>query len=161
MIEMGDLKLNMDLRAGEIKCHRLVDLVLTPDGDLALTQSDHEMGQQTMLVYFATPKGEMIDPDEGSVFFDYMHKPLTKNRMASLSVELRAELGEFFPELGVYRVTLTQTDHRRVFLTVHCSVGALTYLFSPEDVLHLNMQLAQTRESLRWGVDDVMPGGVY
>lgn len=158
---MGDLKLNVDLRAGEIKCHRLVDILLTADGDLALTGTDQETMMQKLLIYFATPKGEMVDPLEGSVFYDYMHKSLTANHLASMSVVVRRDLVKFFPELGVFRVALRKAERRNVFMTIHCSDGALEYLFSPEDVLDLQSKLSQSWESFKWEVGDVMGGGVY
>ncbi len=157
----GDLKLSMDLRAGELKCHRLVDLVLTASGDLALTETSQETAEQRLAVYFATPKGEMVLPWEGSILYSYLHAPLTPDVLAGLAVDLAADLKLVFPELGNIHVTLRKADQRKIYMNVICSEQAFEYLFSPEDVLELYSKLLQTYEIFRYELERQMGGGVY
>lgn len=157
----GDLKLSMDLRAGELKCHRLVDLMLTAAGDLALTETPQETFQQKLAVYLATPKGEMVLPWEGSILYSYLHKPLSSDVLANLAVDLAADLKLVFPELGSVRVSLKKADQRKIYMNVICSNQAVEYLFDPSEVLELYSKIIQTYEVFNYELERQMGGGIF
>lgn len=157
----GDLKLDFDWRLGEIKCHSMVDLALTSDGDLALTADAQEDFQQQLVTYWATPKGEMIDPEEGSSIYKYLRKPLTPDIIKEMELDIAADYKEFFPEIGVTSVVIKRAERNKLFMTIYCSDETLEFLWNPDDVLEFNRIISGSGILYTPGVEQVLSGGIY
>ncbi len=158
---MADLKINQRFESGEIKCHWEVDLVLTPDGDIALTSTPAEELQQRLLVYWATPKGEMLDPHEGSSIYQYLHKPLTPDTLQEMALDIKNDLQESFPELAVTSVKIQRGDRNYIYMIVYCSEGALKFLCTPDGIIEFNKMITESGIKYTPGVLVVQDGSVY
>lgn len=97
-----DFKFNLDLRSGYVRCHNRGDLVNTPDGDIALTESYSEYLLQRIIIWLATPKGEVPnDPDVGCVLHDFLFYKQTPQNLYRLAKELEYDAKVQFPDLGI------------------------------------------------------------
>jgi len=94
---------------------------------------------QKLILYFAIPKGEVIDePTVGCCLHNYLFDKLTDNTICLLEMEMADELKSQIPELGVHKVSAEQTDTESVKLTI---TGYSTWLLniSREDLLDINL----------------------
>ena len=161
LVEMvGDLKLNMDLSMGELKCHRSVDLVLTPDGDLALTRTDSELMHQRLLLFLATPKGELLDPEQGSTFYEYLHRPVTGDNIASLRVNLEYDLKKWFPEFGVTRVSISVIGRNSIYVVVYMADDAIRFLYDPGEVVQMSNMISESLRPYEWVTTETSRGSI-
>ena len=94
---------------------------------------------QKLIIYFAIPKGEVIDdPDVGCCLHNYLFDGLTDSTIAELENKMEAELQRQIPEIGVHRVTAKIKDSESVQITI---LGFNTWLLnvSREDLLDINL----------------------
>lgn len=96
----GDLLTNMNFGAGRTICHRAVDLVLTPNGDLAITPDDDTRILQTFMLYLFTAKGERTDPTVGCALTTILHKRLNANTLNEAEKSIQEDLKKLFPKQG-------------------------------------------------------------
>jgi hypothetical protein len=96
----GDLLTNMNFGAGRTICHRAVDLVLTPNGDLAITPDDDTRILQTFMLYLFTAKGERTDPTIGCALTTILHKRLNSNTLNEAEKSIQEDLKKLFPKQG-------------------------------------------------------------
>ncbi len=96
----GDLLTNMNFGAGRTICHRAVDLVLTPNGDLAITPDDDTKILQNFMLYLFTAKGERTDPTVGCSLTTILHKRLNANTLNEAEKSLQEDLKRLFPNQG-------------------------------------------------------------
>lgn len=96
----GDLLTNMNFGAGRTICHRAVDLVLTPNGDLAITPDDDTRILQTFMLYLFTAKGERTDPTMGCALTTILHKRLNANTLNEAEKSIQEDLKKLFPKQG-------------------------------------------------------------
>ena len=96
-----DLKTNDAITGGVSKCHGGRDLLLTPTGDIALTEDGHDNMTQRLALWILTPKGELTDPKAGNSYYSYRHAKMTRDNMAFLAGDLLADLRYSFPEWQV------------------------------------------------------------
>ncbi len=96
----GDLLTNMNFGAGRTICHRAVDLVLTPNGDLAITPDDDTRVLQTFMLYLFTAKGERTDPTLGCALTTILHKRLNANTLNEAEKSIQEDLKKLFPKQG-------------------------------------------------------------
>jgi hypothetical protein len=96
----GDLLTNMNFGAGRTICHRAVDLVLTPNGDLAITPDDDTRILQTFMLYLFTAKGERTDPTVGCAITTILHKRLNANTLNEAEKSIQEDLKKLFPKQG-------------------------------------------------------------
>ena len=61
-----DLKTNDAITGGVSKCHGGRDLLLTPTGDIALTEDGQDNMTQRLAQWILTPKGELNDTKTGN-----------------------------------------------------------------------------------------------
>ncbi len=118
---MVDLKITGYWQGTHFECRRDIDLVLTPDGDIALTSDPLEELQQALLFYVYTPKGERpAFPNLGSILFEIMHSKLTAGNLKRISGALQRDLRLLFPDLKDVFITASvdPTDRNRVNITV-------------------------------------------
>lgn len=104
-----DLKCNQKLDGGWSKCHLSRDLLLTPTGDLALTEDGRDNMLQKLALWVVTPKGELTDPRAGCSLYTGRHSKNTGESLAFLSGDLLADLRYSFPEWMVRRVRCYST----------------------------------------------------
>jgi len=96
----GDLLTNMNFGAGRTICHRAVDLVLTPNGDLAITPDDDTRILQTFMLYLFTAKGERTDHTVGCALTTILHKRLNANTLNEAEKSIQEDLKKLFPKQG-------------------------------------------------------------
>lgn len=99
-----DLLTNMNFGAGRTICHRAMDLLLTPNGDLALTPDDDTRILQTFMLYLFTAKGERTDKTVGCALATILHKKLNSNTLNEAEKTLQDDLRKLFPDQGIIMV---------------------------------------------------------
>jgi hypothetical protein len=77
-----------------------VDLVLTPNGDLAITPDDDTRILQTFMLYLFTAKGERTDPTVGCALTTILHKRLNANTLNEAEKSIQEDLKKLFPKQG-------------------------------------------------------------
>jgi len=95
---LADLATNMDFKPGRVKCHRSLDLMLTPDGDLALTEDSDTESLQRLVIYMFTQKGERYNPNVGCILHHMIHAGLTATNLALIQRSIETDLNTLFPE---------------------------------------------------------------
>jgi phage baseplate assembly protein W len=121
-----------------VRCHGAGDLVFGPNRDWARVSGNAAILQKLVL-YFATPKGEVInEPDLGCCLHRYVFDKLTSTTLYLIQAEMEAELEDQIPELGVQRVRASRVDKESVRLEI---IGYSTWLLtvSRSDLLDLNI----------------------
>jgi phage baseplate assembly protein W len=135
----SDWKFNGKIEAGRVRCHGAGDLLFGANRDWARV-SGAEATIQKFILYFAIPKGEVInEPDMGCCLHNYIFATLTDTTLYLLQMEMAAELKIQIPEMGVQRVTAERTeDKESVKLTV---MGYNTWILrvSRSDLLDINI----------------------
>jgi hypothetical protein len=96
----GDLLTNINFGPGRTICHRALDLILTPNGDLALTPDDDTRILQSFMLYLFTAKGERTDKTVGCALTTILHKKLTANTLNEAEKSVQEDLKRLFPDQG-------------------------------------------------------------
>lgn len=133
-----DWKFNGRIEAGRVRCHGAGDIVSGKNRDWARVSGVAAILQKFIL-YFAIPKGEVIDePDIGCCLHNYIFAKLTDTTLYLLQMEMTAELKVQIPEMGVQKVTAEKYDEETVKLTI---MGYSTWvlLASRSDLLDINI----------------------
>ena len=146
---MWDLKTNTDIDSGHCTCHSLLDLVLTPSGDLAVIDGQDELNQRFFL-YLAIPQGEFYDPKVGCFAYDYLHEKNTSSNMRRMEQDIQDDLPYQFPELQVHDVTCQQssTDPFQAKISIKLSNETLQYMYTPEELMTLTSLLTRLVENI-------------
>lgn len=116
-----DLKITGYWTSSGFECRRDVDLVLTPDGDIAVTTDPEEELHQALLFYLFTPKGERpAFSNIGSILFEILHSKLTAGTLKRLNGALQRDLKLLFPDLQDLLITssVDPTDRNRINITI-------------------------------------------
>jgi len=110
-VTWGDLKINQSMEGGRCRCHSDMDLVTTTTGDLAVTMDKDEHMRQRMVLWLATPRGEVYNqPYAGCVLHDYIHERMSGSVLARLERDLKQDMQDHFPELGVTSITCNKVS---------------------------------------------------
>lgn len=134
-----DFKFNLDLRSGYIRCHGSGDLVNTPDGDFALTETYEEYLLQRLIIWLATPKGEVPnDPDVGCVLHDFLFEKQTNATVYALAKQLEYDAKKQFPDLGLIYIDIK---------TININTIAITF-FTQNELVKLIVNNDEYRETL-------------
>ncbi len=104
-----DLKTTDAIEGGYSKCHGGRDLMLTPTGDIALTEDGRDNLMQRLALWALTPKGELADPRAGCSYYAYRHAKMTREELKFLSNDLKADLRYSFPEWTIKDVECYST----------------------------------------------------
>ena len=106
--------------------------------DWARVSGDHYVLQK-LILYFAIPKGEVINaPEIGCCLHEYLFAPLTATNIFMIESTMESEIGQQIPELGIHSVSAEKIDELSVKLRI---VGYKTWLIqvSRSDLLDLNL----------------------
>jgi hypothetical protein len=134
---MDDLKTNLRFEEGYVKCHSTLDLELTSSGDLALVEGVDNT-RQRLLLWFATPPGERLNPNIGCPWYNYQHKKNTESNLRELAGVMRYSLEQHFPDFKIRNVVLTRIDPFVVYADMTIGYESLRFLFSSPDIVELN-----------------------
>lgn len=150
----GDLKTNMKLDGGVVKCHSTTDIELTSSGDLALITDDDSGMRQRILIWLAVPPGELCDPEAGCPIYDYYHTKMTSSMTQSLANAITNSFKYLFPELNIRKVDITRTDYSTLFMEIYTSTSSIRFLFSKKDVDSVNKNMWDI-----WAQNNLSPMG--
>ena len=117
----GDLLTNMNFGPGRTICHRAMDLLLTPNGDLAITPDDDTRILQSFMLYLFTAKGERTDPTVGCALTTILHKRLNKNTLNEAEKTLQEDLKRLFPDqkpIMVYAHKVVSQNNNEVMIKI-------------------------------------------
>lgn len=121
-----------------MRCHGAGDLLFGPNRDWARV-SGAAATVQKFIIYFAIPKGEVIDePDLGCCLHNYIFAKSTDTTLYLLQMEMATELQKQIPEMGVQRVMAEKYDEETVKLTV-MGYNTWVLLASRSDLLDINI----------------------
>lgn len=139
---MWDILTNMDLSYGRANCHSALDILLTPDGDLAICTGDLEL-RQRFVMYRATPKGERLNPLLGCAEYDYLHEKNVSTEMRKMSQDIYADLQAYFPEMKGKSVTceLSEEDAYKVNIYTLLAVDNINFLFNAKSLMNISSTL--------------------
>jgi phage baseplate assembly protein W len=142
---MADLLTNFNLEQGSCKCHSLLDILLSPTGDLALTKTDQQTLRQRFLLYLATPKGERLDPTVGCCLHDFLHEINSPRVTRKLELYIESDLRTQFPELGIKTVRCSPSTYLdgEMEINVILADDSLQFLFTSDDLLNLSSMISE------------------
>lgn len=109
MGDLMDLLTNRKIDGGWSKCHSGLDFLLTPTGDIALTEDGRDNQMQRLARWVVTPKGELTDPLAGCSLYTGRHSKLIREELDFLAGDLLMDLRYSFPEWIIKRVRCAAT----------------------------------------------------
>ncbi len=143
----GDVKLNMLFDNGYCRCHGLMDLLRTANGDIARVTKPLECIFQRIGVWLACKKGERpLYPNFGCCIRDYMNEPLTMSKLKELKGQVESELKEIFPEFTVSNVRIQVPERNTI--QVEAKIGDFEIEFQGNEAT-INKLRSQLNNALR------------
>lgn len=102
----SDFMLNMDLGFNKaIRCHNDLDLAISHQGDILLTETEAEYILQKLFIWMSIKPGEVPgEPDLGCCIYKHFYKKAIPNTFALMEREIRYQFEQWMPELGVTSV---------------------------------------------------------
>lgn len=150
--KMWDLMTNLDLSPGRSGCSLSLDVLLTPDGDLAIVSGEDEL-KQRFILYRATPKGERLDPTLGCTEYDYLHEKNTNNEMRKMAQDIYTDCSRYFPELKARSILCEKSpdDEYSVRVLSILAENNIEFLFNPKSLMTISSTLDNIlHQVFRW-----------
>lgn len=135
---MGDLLTNLDFGPGRTICHRHLDLVLTSNGDLALTPDDDTRIIQSFMMYLFTSKGERTDKTFGCSLAVILHRKLTSNVLNEVEKTVQEDLKRLFPDqkpINVYARKVRNENNNEIFVKIIMAGRIFSISLNLQDLL--------------------------
>lgn len=147
-----DLLTNMNFGPGRTICHRAMDLVLTPNGDLALTPDDDTRILQSFMLYLFTAKGERTDPTVGCALTTILHKRLNPNTLHEAEKVTQEDLKRLFPDQGPIMVSAKKVpsqNNNEVIIKILMAGKIYSIAVNLEELLKSSTMAASLKKPLQ------------
>lgn len=149
---MADLLTNMNFGPGRTICHRAMDLLLTPNGDLAVTPDDDTRLLQSFMLYLFTSKGERTDKTVGCALATILHKRLNTNTLNEAEKSLQEDLKKLFPEqkpIMVFARKIPSQNNNEVMIKIIMAGKIYSIAVNLEELLRSSTLAASLKTPLQ------------
>lgn len=149
---MADLLTNMNFGPGRTICHRAMDLLLTPNGDLAVTPDDDTRLLQSFMLYLFTAKGERTDKTVGCALATILHKRLNTNTLNEAEKSLQEDLKRLFPEqkpIMVFARKIPSQNNNEVMIKIIMAGKIYSIAVNLEELLRSSTLAASLKTPLQ------------